>query len=135
MVAALSSTIELRLEAASWNVPVIAAEAINDRGITLLYEQIINHRRWLEETGLLIEHRREQRRNEFMEAVTDRLRKELNKIIQEDKDLKKYVRQVEQAKIAPILAADKVLQTGKLLDSWKRQLDTDHFKSKGRSNT
>jgi LAO/AO transport system kinase len=130
MVAALSSTIELRPEAASWNMPVIAAEAINDRGMGLLYEQIISHRQWLEETGLLIERRKEQRRNEFIEAVTDRLRKELHKIIKEDKTLKRYVRQVEQAKIAPILAADEVLQTGKLLESWKRQIDTGHSKSK-----
>jgi LAO/AO transport system kinase len=118
----LRNMLELPSANTFWQVPMIAAQAVNNIGIQELYEQIVRHRKTSEETGLLLQRRKKQRRHEFMEAVQNRLHDELLKLVQKDKELSKYMAQVETAEIAPISAADEVLKSGKLLDSWTRQL-------------
>lgn len=122
LIAGLRNMLELHFAQSYWQVSVIATEAVNNVGIKELYEHIVRHRRMLEETGQLLQRRKEQRRHEFMEAVENRLKAELLKLVHNDEELGKYMVQVEAAEIAPTSAADEVLRSGKLLDSWKCQL-------------
>ncbi len=131
LVVELRSMLELHSANTFWQVPVMAAQAINNVGTQELYQQIGRHRKTLEETGLLLQHRKEQRRHEFMEAVQNRLHNELLKLVKKDKELSKYMAQVEAAEIAPVSAADEVLKSGKLLDSWARQLAESHSRAQG----
>ncbi len=134
LIADLRSMLELHSASAFWQVPVIAAQAINNVGIPELYQQIEKHRRTLKETGLLSQRRKEQRRHEFMEAVQNRLHAELLNLVKKDEELSKYIAQVEAAEIAPVSAADEVLKSGKLLDSWTRQLSESRSKIKKQNN-
>jgi LAO/AO transport system kinase len=122
LIAELKNMLGLRSSQASWEVPVLSAQAVNNVGMEELYEQIAKHRRTLEETGLLLQRRREQRRHEFTEAVQNRLHDEVLKLVQQDEVLSKYMALVEAAEITPISAADEVLRSVKLLTSWTRQL-------------
>jgi LAO/AO transport system kinase len=105
-----------------WEIPVLAAEAVNNVGIQELFRQITKHRKTMEETGLLAQRRREQRRHEFMEAVEHRLKGGLLKLVYNDRELADYIARVEAAEISPISAADEVVNSGKVFDVWIRQL-------------
>jgi LAO/AO transport system kinase len=110
MIADLTSMLELHSSNTAWQVPVVATEAVNNIGIEDLYEQISRHRNTLEETGLLMQRRKEQRRHEFMKAVENRLRDDIIKLIQNDKELRNYMARVESEEITPLSAADEVLK-------------------------
>ena len=114
--------LELHAARTYWQVPVMATEAVNNVGIKELYDHIARHRKTLEETGLLEQRRKEQRRHEFLDAVESRIREKLFRLVQQDTELSSYMAKVEAAEIAPISAADEVLQSGKLLDSWTQRL-------------
>ena len=131
LIAELRNMLELHAARTFWQVPVMATEAVNNVGIKELYEQIARHRKTLEETGLLAQRRKEQRRHEFLEAVENRLGEELSRLVQQDKEMSSYMAKVEAAEIAPVSAADEVLRSGKLLDSWTRQLAEGRSKKQG----
>jgi len=121
IIAELTNMVNLRSNQNYWHTPVTATEAINDVGIKVLYSFIENHRKVLEETGQLDQRRREQRRQEFIEAVESSIKDKLLMLVQQDKVLSKYIDLVENAKIDPYSAANKVLQSATLPISWTKQ--------------
>ena len=118
----LTMMIHLYARQGSWQVPVMATEAINDVGIQELYEHIEKHRQTLEESGRLSQRRQEQRRREFMEMVERRVAGELLRLIERDEDMSRYMAMVEAGQVDPYSAADEILRPRTLLASWSRQL-------------
>jgi len=118
LITALKAMIHLRSEEHWWQVPVMAAEAINNVGIQELYGQIKKHRQILEETGELTQRRNRQRRNEFIGTLERRVRDELFKLIEHDRDLGRYLEMVEAGEIDPYSAADEVLRSRTFLTGW-----------------
>ena len=122
LVTELTMMIHLYARQGSWEVPVMATEAINDVGIQELYEHIEKHRQTLEESGRLSQRRQEQRRREFMEMVERRVAGELLRLIERDEDMSRYMAMVEAGQVDPYSAADEILRPRTLLASWSRQL-------------
>lgn len=122
LVTELTMMIHLYARQGSWEVPVMAAEAINDVGTQELYEHIEKHRQTLEESGRLSQRRQEQRRREFMEMVERRVAGELLRLIERDEDMSRYMGMVEAGQVDPYSAADEILRPRTLLASWSRQL-------------
>ncbi len=103
-----------------WNIPVIATQAVNNVGIEELYHQIQLHRQALSETGRLSQRRQEQRRDELIKTIEQKITRELLKSIEQDGQLSSYIERVEKGEIDPYSAADEILKSGKLLASWSR---------------
>lgn len=122
LVTELTMMIHLYARQGSWEVPVMATEAINDVGMQELYEHIEKHRQTLEESGRLSQRRQEQRRREFMEMVERRVAGELLRLIERDEDMSRYMAMVEAGQVDPYSAADEILRPRTLLASWSRQL-------------
>lgn len=122
LVTELTMMIHLYARQGSWQVPVMATEAINDVGIQELYEHIEKHRQTLEESGRLSQRRQEQRRREFMEMVERRVAGEMLRLIERDEDMSRYMAMVEAGQVDPYSAADEILRPRTLLASWSRQL-------------
>jgi len=122
LVTELTMMIHLYARQGSWEVPVMATEAINDVGTQELYEHIEKHRQTLEESGRLSQRRQEQRRREFMEMVERRVAGELLRLIERDEDMSRYMAMVEAGQVDPYAAADEILRPRTLLASWWRQL-------------
>ena len=122
LVTELTMMIHLYARQSSWEVPVMATEAINDVGTQELYEHIEKHRQTLEESGRLSQRRQEQRRREFMEMVERRVAGELLRLIERDEDMSRYMAMVEAGQVDPYSAADEILRPRTLLASWSRQL-------------
>jgi LAO/AO transport system kinase len=129
MMSDLMSMLALRSTSTFWEVPVLATEAVNNVGMEELFKQITRHRETMEQTGFLLQRREKQRRHEFMEAVENRLKDELLKLIQTDDELKNYLYKVEAGEMAPLSAADEILHSGKLCNSWNKFLNDNGHKS------
>jgi LAO/AO transport system kinase len=121
LTAELRAMVQFRSEDAWWQVPVLTTEAINDVGIDELYRQMLNHRRTLEETGRLLQHRQEQRRREFLEIVERRISDKLLKLVEGDEELSRRMSMVECGLVDPYSAADEVLKPGYLPGTWSNR--------------
>jgi LAO/AO transport system kinase len=111
----LKMMVQLRSGDEWWLVPVVSTEAVNNIGIDELYRQIKNHRRALEETGKLQQHRRQQRRSEFLEIVERRISDELLRQVEDNQELSRSMSLVEAGKVDPYSAADEILRHGTLM--------------------
>jgi len=98
-----------------WQVPVLATEAVNNIGIKALYDQVRQHRSKLADSGQLEERRKKQRRNEFMRILQKEIGEDLVRTIKSDPDLAKYMTRIEEGKIEPCDAAERI--SSKI--SWK----------------
>lgn len=101
-----------------WDIPVVATEAVNNVGIEGLYQQIQRHRRALEETGRLSQRRQQQRRDEFLEIIKQKVATRIIGAIQQDSELNSYIQRVESGDVDPYSAADEILKSAKLLNCW-----------------
>lgn len=122
LVAELRAMLQFSTKRRWWEAPVIATEAVNDVGIEELYSQIEKHRQAAAETGWFNQRRREQRRQEFMETVEQKVSAGLVKLIEQDGRLASYVERVEKGEIDPYSAAEEVLGVKDLVTAWSRRL-------------
>jgi LAO/AO transport system kinase len=74
LVLEIQTMLELRPKNDTWLPPVIKTSALTGAGIAELYEKLIAHRRYLEETQALAERRRRAVRAEIERRLEDRLR-------------------------------------------------------------
>ena len=95
---------------ADWEIPVLATQAHTNTGIAALYEAIEYHRQRLDETGLLVERRREHRHRELLELLQHRLLASLQEHLQQDENLLRLVDQVQAATVDPYTAAHQILE-------------------------
>jgi LAO/AO transport system kinase len=116
----IQAMLQLR-ETSSWNIPVVATEAVNDIGIEELYKQIQLHRQALCQDDLLLQRRQLQRKRDFIETLERRLTHKLLMLIEQDGQLSTYVDKVEKGEIDPYSAVDEILKSGKLLADWLHQ--------------
>ena len=119
LIAELRNMLHMHACGSYWEVPVMAAEAINNVGIEELYEQTEKHRQALEENGRLLQRRQEQRRQELMEVLESRIKDKLLTLIKQDEELSKYMALVETARLDPYSAADEIIKSDSLSNSWK----------------
>jgi LAO/AO transport system kinase len=111
LVMELKNMLLNRGEGDGWQVPVLSTEAISNVGIDTLYTCIKEHRITLEKSGQFNKRRREQRRAEFIRIIESRIRDKLLGGGLIDKESSEYITMVENAKIDPYTAADKVFQS------------------------
>jgi len=112
LMAELANMVELHADRCNWHIPVLATEAIADKGINELYEYIEKHQQLQETTGQLLQRRREQRRQELLKIIEGRIMKQLLKRVKENKELSKYINLVETSQIDPFSAAQEILDSG-----------------------
>ena len=120
----LQAMLELRPEQ-EWKVPIITTEAINNVGIEELYHQVERHRQALRETGQLSLRRRQQRRDELIKTIKQKIVGQLLKSVKQDGELSRYIEQVEKGEIDPYSAADEILKSPSFLTSWLHQARPD----------
>ncbi|HET9491147.1 MAG TPA: methylmalonyl Co-A mutase-associated GTPase MeaB [Methylomirabilota bacterium] len=98
-----------------WEIPILATEAHNDRGVAELLEAIGRHRTTLEAAGALEVRRRARRHQEFRGLLTETLTASLEQRLAAG-DLASTFQQVVDGAVDPYSAAEQVLA----VLSWKR---------------
>ena len=99
-----------------WQIPVVATEALENKGITELYNLIESHRKVMQDTKKLSERRQGQRYYEFIETLKYQLALSLWEAAEKDENLASYVAKVKNGEVDPYVAADYCIAT---LKKWE----------------
>jgi LAO/AO transport system kinase len=97
-----------------WRIPVLAAQAVNNIGMTELFQAIESHHRFLTETGELERRRKSRRREELLSRVEYEVRRRLTAKAGTDPDLKQLIEEVSEGKVDPHTASDRILESSAL---------------------
>jgi LAO/AO transport system kinase len=92
-----------------WKIPVLAAQAVNDVGMTELFQAIENHHQFLSETGELERRRKARRREELLSRVEYEVRRRLTAKTGTDPVLTRLIEEVGEGKIDPHTASARIL--------------------------
>ena len=94
-----------------WKIPVLAAQAVNNIGMTELFQAIENHHRFLVETGELERRRQARRRDELLSRVEYEVRRRLTAKAGADPVLTQLLEEVSAGKIDPYAASARILSS------------------------
>jgi LAO/AO transport system kinase len=94
-----------------WEVPVLAAQAVNDVGIAELLEAIRRHRAALERAGALEGRRRARRRAALEALLVEEFTSQVMARVQADADLARTLTAVSEGTLDPYSAARQILAT------------------------
>src|SRR5262245_5097503 len=95
--------------APQWKIPVLAAQAVNNVGMTELFQAIESHRQFLVETGELERRRKARRREELLSRVEYEVRRRLTAKAGTDPALTQLLEEVGAGKIDPYTASARIL--------------------------
>lgn len=94
-----------------WRIPVLAAQAVNNIGMTELFQAIEDHHRFLMETGELDRRRKTRRREELLSRVEYEVRRRLTAKAGTDPALTRLIEEVSEGKVDPHTASARILSS------------------------
>lgn len=108
----LNVEIEMMLdlgEARNWRPPIERTIANKDQGVAEVVAALGEHRKYLEESGLLEERRRERARSEMLEMIHDRISRHIEENISSTGEFSDCVEQVFERKTDPFTVVDSIV--------------------------
>lgn len=99
---------------ATWFPPVVTISGLENKGLETLWQNVIDHRQKLTETGEFQERRRRQAVEWMRDMMNDRIMAALRANPRVSKRLPELEREVRNGELLPTLAVDEVLQLMKL---------------------
>jgi len=99
-----------------WRIPVLPTQAVNNLGMSELFQAIEDHHRFLSESGELGRRRKTRRREELLSRVEYEVRRRLTLKAKTDPDLARFLDEVSEGKIDPHAATVKILASAVLRD-------------------
>lgn len=106
LMAELEAMLTLSPRTNQWQPPILATQAIRDIGVAELYEATERHRDYLTTSGELLRRRQHQRKEEFLQAIEQRLRRRLWRLMKENTHLMTLIHEVEKGSRDPYSAVD-----------------------------
>jgi len=95
--------------AGAWRVPIVKTEAVRGEGVEELLEQLTAHRAFIEAEGTLSERRGRNLRNEVLSICAVRLRRDLERRLQDDPSFAGLLDEVVARRLDPASAATRIL--------------------------
>src|SRR5215813_4961184 len=94
-----------------WKIPVLAAQAVNNVGMSELFQAIEDHHRFLVETGELERRRKTRRREELLSRVEYEVSRRLTAKAGTDPVLTQLIEEVSEGKVDPHTASARILSS------------------------
>jgi LAO/AO transport system kinase len=100
----------------AWKPPIVLTEAINDEGVADLWAKVEEHRKHLDDEGLLDERRRRNLAGEVFAVASARAKAHLERAVEGDPELRRLLDEVQRRELDPLTAVreimDKVFKLG-----------------------
>jgi LAO/AO transport system kinase len=90
--------------------PVVLTEAVTGEGVDTLWEQIVEHRAWLESEGELEHRRRRNLAREVFQVAAIRARRHLEERVRDDPALRRLLDEVQERRLDPLTAVRAILE-------------------------
>jgi len=108
MLNEVRSVLSLDTERA-WKPPIVLTEASRGENVPELWEQVEQHRAWLESEGLLEQRRRENLAREVFAVASARAKQYLERAVAGDAELRRLLEQVQRRELDPLTAVREIL--------------------------
>jgi LAO/AO transport system kinase len=93
-----------------WKPPIVLTEAVTGEGVPELWEKVEQHRKHLEETGLLEGRRRDNLRGEVFDLASARAKDHLERSVHGDAELERLLEQVHRRELDPLSAVKEIME-------------------------
>jgi LAO/AO transport system kinase len=93
-----------------WKPPIVLTESVEGDGIEELWEKIEEHRRHLEEDGLLAQRRARNLAGEVFAVASARAKTHLEQAVADDPELRRLLGEVERRELDPLTAVREILE-------------------------
>jgi len=93
-----------------WTPPIVLTEAIRGEGVEELWAAVGDHRRYLEESGLLAERRAEHLAGEVFAVASARAKTHLEQAVADDAELARLLDEVKRRRLDPLSAVEAIME-------------------------
>jgi LAO/AO transport system kinase len=93
-----------------WRPPIVLTEALKGEGIEELWEEIEQHRRYLEENQLLAERRAQHLAGEVFAVASARAKSHLEQAVTDNPELQRLLGEVQRRELDPLTAVREILE-------------------------
>jgi LAO/AO transport system kinase len=93
-----------------WRPPIVMASAVKEEGVESVWDAILSHKRFLEESGTLATRRRQRLQQEVIALVAERAREEARQALEGDTPIARRLRENKNGKLSPYALAEELLQ-------------------------
>jgi LAO/AO transport system kinase len=93
-----------------WRPPIVLTEALQGEGIEELWEEIEQHRRYLDENQLLAERRAQHLAGEVFAVASARAKSHLEQAVTDDPELQRLLGEVQRRELDPLTAVREILE-------------------------
>jgi LAO/AO transport system kinase len=93
-----------------WRPPIVLTEALQGEGIEELWEEIEQHRRYLEENQLLAERRAQHLAGEVFAVASARAKSHLERAVTDNPELQRLLGEVQRRELDPLTAVREILE-------------------------
>ena len=93
-----------------WRAPIVLTEAVHGEGVADLWTKIAEHRRHLEEHGLLDGRRAKNLAGEVFAVASARAKNHLERAVAGDHELARLLEDVQQRKLDPLTAVREIME-------------------------
>jgi LAO/AO transport system kinase len=93
-----------------WKPPIVLTEAVRGEGVPELWEQVGEHRRFIEESGTLAERRAANLAGEVFAIASARATSRLEAAVAEDEELRRLLGEVQRRELDPLTAVREIME-------------------------
>jgi len=93
-----------------WTPPIVLTEALRGEGVEELWAAVGDHRRYLEESGLLAERRAEHLAGEVFAVASARAKTHLEQAVADDPELARLLDEVKRRRLDPLSAVEAIME-------------------------
>jgi LAO/AO transport system kinase len=93
-----------------WRPPIVLTEAVKGEGIEELWGRIVEHRKHLEDNGLLAERRAGNLAGEVFAVASARAKTYLEQAVSDDPELARLLGEVQRRELDPLTAVREILE-------------------------
>jgi LAO/AO transport system kinase len=110
-------------EDGGWRAPIVLTEALQGEGIDDLWAKIEEHRRYLEENGLLAGRRAKNLAGEVFAVASARAKTHLEQAVAGDEELRRLLDEVQRRELDPLTAVREIMERVFKIDGHSRRTD------------
>jgi LAO/AO transport system kinase len=92
-----------------WRPPILMTSAVKEEGIEAVWDAVLSHRRYLEESGTLAARRQQRLKQEVIAIVAERAREDARKALDGDGPISRRLAENRNGKLNPYVLADELM--------------------------
>ena len=100
-----------------WRPPIVLTEATRGENLPELWDKIVEHRAYLESSGLLEERRRRNLAGEVFAVASARAKQHIERAVADDPELRRVLDAVQRRELDPLSAVREILEQVFKVDS------------------